>query len=104
MVFVENFSNKGKLKEEYIRSVIFYELKQMKIIRGRMNLEVYLHRKYTRWKGHFERNKTLEEVCDREINDNTGKIIMQAERKKIEKCSTGETYRNFGRIIVGKTF
>jgi len=30
-------------------------------------------------------------------------IIMQGERKKIGKCSTGETYGNFGRIIVGNT-
>ena len=79
-------------------------MKKSKLIRRSMNLEDYLHRKYTRRKSHFERSNALEEVCEREINDNAGEIIMQGERKKIGKCSTGETYGNFGRIIVGNTF
>ena len=40
----------------------------------------------------------------RKKNDYAGKIIIQAEKNKIGKCSTGETYGNFGRIIVGNTF
>ena len=50
------------------------------------------------------RGAKLEEVCERERNDNAGKITRQAERKKIGKCSVGETYWNFGRRIVGNTF
>ena len=100
---VEIISDKGKLKEEYIRSVGCSELKQIKKIKliiRRMNLEYYLH---TRRKSHLERINALEEVCERKINDNAGKMIMQAERNKIRKYSTGETYGNFGRIKVGNT-
>ena len=76
---VEIISDKGKLREEYIRSVRFSELKQMKkikLIMRRMNLEYYLHRKYTRRKSHLERSNALEEVCERDRHDNAGKIIM----------------------------
>ena len=100
-------SDKGKFEEEYIWSVKFSELKQMKKIKlivRRMNLEDYLQRKYTRRKSHFERSNTLEEVCERERDDHAGKIIMQAERNEIGKRSTGERYGNFCRIIVGNTF
>ena len=85
----------------------FSELKQMKkikLIMRRMNVEDYLHKKYTRRKSNFDRGNALEGVCERGRNDNAGKIIIQAERNKIGKYSTGETCGNFGRIIVGNTF